>query len=460
MDDLIRRLRSALGDDAVLDAHDVARRSAGVRRKDTLKAALLVRPRDTQEVSTTMRLCHQANVAVVPQGGLTGLVRGADAAPTEVILSLERMRGIEAIDPLSRTVTVQAGVTLQALQEAIEPHQLAFPLDLSARGSCTIGGNVATNAGGNRVIRHGMMRDMVLGLEVVLADGTVIDARNRLIKNNAGYDIKQLFIGSEGTLGIVTRAVLRLSEKPVSQQVALLAVASFEKLALLLKHMHRALGGSLSAFEVMWPEFYEVVTTAPARSRPPLARGHGYYVLVEGQGGDPDADDARFEATLVRAGSDELIIDAVLARSQAERDALWAIREDTGQLRRFEPISVFDVSLPIPAMPAYVDGVRRALTTRAENARCFVFGHLGDGNLHVVVAGAGGDRDAVAQVERIVYGPLAEIGGSISAEHGIGLEKKAHLGISRSSEEIALMRRLKHALDPHGILNPGKVIDV
>ncbi|MFL6622399.1 MAG: FAD-binding oxidoreductase [Sulfurifustaceae bacterium] len=460
MDDLIRRLRSALGDDAVLDAHDVARRSAGVRRKDTLKAALLVRPRDTQEVSTTMRLCHQANVAVVPQGGLTGLVRGADAAPTEVILSLERMRGIEAIDPLSRTVTVQAGVTLQALQEAIEPHQLAFPLDLSARGSCTIGGNVATNAGGNRVIRHGMMRDMVLGLEVVLADGTVIDARNRLIKNNAGYDIKQLFIGSEGTLGIVTRAVLRLSEKPVSQQVALLAVASFEKLALLLKHMHRALGGSLSAFEVMWPEFYEVVTTAPARSRPPLARGHGYYVLVEGQGGDPDADDARFEATLVRAGSDELIIDAVLARSQAERDALWAIREDTGQLRRFEPISVFDVSLPIPAMPAYVDGVRRALTTRGENARCFVFGHLGDGNLHVVVAGAGGDRDAVAQVERIVYGPLAEIGGSISAEHGIGLEKKAHLGISRSSEEIALMRRLKHALDPHGILNPGKVIDV
>jgi len=453
-----QELRSLLGADGVLETPELAQRSAGLRRRDSLQAALLLRPRTTEEVAAVMRVCDREGLAIVPQGGLTGLVRGADAAPTEVILSLERMRAIEAVDPLSRTVVAQAGVTLQALQEEVEKHGLIFPLDLGARGSCTLGGNLATNAGGNRVIRYGMTRDMVLGIEVVLADGTIVNNLNRLIKNNAGYDLKQLFIGSEGTLGIITRAALRLWEKPLSEQVALTAVASFDKLPLLLRHVERHLGGSLSAFEVMWPEFYDLVTTLPAPSRPPLAGGYAHYVLVEAQGGDA-AGAAGLQTALEQALDAKLIADAVVAQSQAERNALWAIREDTGQTRRFEPLFVFDVSLPIPAMPAYVDGVRQALSARWPEARCFVFGHLGDGNLHLVAAVGNNAPETRSAVERLVYEPLAAVGGSISAEHGIGLEKKDYLRMTRSGEEVALMRRLKHALDPRALLNPGKIID-
>ena len=209
---------------------------------------------------------------VVTQGGLTGLVHGADAAPTEVILSMERMRAIEAIDPVQRTAVVQAGVVLQTLQEAVDAHDLSFPLDLGARGSATVGGNAATNAGGNRVIRYGMTRDMILGLEVVLADGTVVSSMNHLIKNNTGYDLKQVFIGSEGTLGVITRLVLRLREKPAAQDVAIVAVPDFDCLPKLLKHMDRSLGGSLSAFEVMWQSFYRLVTSAPAKGKPPVGQ--------------------------------------------------------------------------------------------------------------------------------------------------------------------------------------------
>jgi FAD/FMN-containing dehydrogenase len=455
----IEELRSLLGADGVLEPPELAQRSAGLRRRDTLQAGLLVRPRHTKEVAAVLRICQRAGWPVVPQGGLTGLVRGADAAPNEVILSLERMRRIETIDPVSRTVIVQAGATLQALEEEVERHGLMFPLDLGARGSCTIGGNLATNAGGNRVIRYGMMRHMVLGVEAVLADGTVIDGLSRLIKNNVGYDIKQLFIGSEGTLGIITRAALRLWEKPPREDVALAAVSSFDALPLLLRHMEGRLGGSLSAFEVMWPEFYELVTSPPARSRPPLARGQAHYVLIEAQGGDAAAPDAGLGRAMEEALERRLITDAVVARSDAERQALWAIRNDTGQTRRFEPLSVFDVSLPISAMAAYVDGVRRALSDRWPAARCFVFGHMGDSNLHLVTAVGDDSVVARAAIEHLIYAPLAAVGGSISAEHGIGLDKKGHLALTRSHEEIALMRRLKYALDPRALLNPGKIID-
>ena len=262
--DTIDALRAIVGETGVLSAADIATRSAGMLRPDTLKARALVRPKDTEEVSKVVGWCHDNGMRIVTQGGLTGLVHGADASPEEVIVSMERMRAIEAIDPVQRVAVVQAGVTLQALQEAVEQHDLSFPLDLGARGTATLGGNAATNAGGNRVIRYGMMRDMILGLEVVLADGTIVSSMNRLIKNNAGYDLKQVFVGSEGTLGIITRLVLRLREKPRSQDVAIVAVPTFEALTKLLKHIDSALGGSLSAFEVMWQSFYRLVTSPPA----------------------------------------------------------------------------------------------------------------------------------------------------------------------------------------------------
>jgi FAD/FMN-containing dehydrogenase len=454
---LVARLRKALPADALVAGEALAGRTEDRMRQRPLRSPLLLRPGSTGEVSTALALCHGAGQPVVTHGGLTGLVHGADTTEADVVLSLERMRRIESIDPVQRVATVEAGVTLQQLQEAADEQGMAFPLDLGARGSATLGGNASTNAGGNRVLRFGMMREMVLGLEVVLADGTVIPAMNRLIKNNSGFDLKQLFIGAEGTLGVITRLVLRLREKPARQDVAFAAVPGFDALAALLKHMDRALGGALSAFEVMWPEFYELVTTPPATGRAPVAHGSPFYVLIESMGGGSEGDGALFQAAFETAVEDGLVSDAVVAKSQAEIAAIWALRDDVLQAARWGLPYVFDVSLPIADMPAYVEKVKAGLRASWPGVRAYVFGHLGDGNLHVVISPEGLPSDARAAVERIVYAPLEQVGGAISAEHGIGLEKKAWLPISRSPAEIALMRTLKSTMDPKGILNPGRV---
>jgi FAD/FMN-containing dehydrogenase len=390
-------------------------------------------------------------------GGLTGLVQGATAGPGEIGLSLERMNRIEELDAVGRTMRVEAGATLQQVQEAAGREGLQFPLDLGARGSAAIGGNAATNAGGNRVIRYGMMREMVLGLEAVLADGTVIPALNRMIKNNAAYDLKQLFIGTEGTLGVVTRLVLRLRPLPFSSQTALLGCTGLAQVTALLGRLDALLGGALSSFEVMWREFFALVTNPPAQGRDPLGGSYPFYVIVEAQGGDPEGDPARFEAALSAVAEEGHYDDAVIASSVAQRDAIWSLRDDVVQLFRLGHPFVFDVSLPVAEMEGYVAEVHAGFTERLPGERCFTFGHLGDGNLHFVVVGPAGP-EARPQVEEIVYRPLAARAGSISAEHGIGLEKKPWLSLSRSEAEIALMRRLKQSLDPRGILNPGRVI--
>ena len=349
---------------------------------------------------------------------------------------------------------------MQALQEAAEAQDLMFPLDLGARGSATLGGVASTNAGGNRVIRYGMTREMVLGLEVVLADGTVVDAMNQQIKNNTGYDLKHWFIGAEGTLGIITRLVLRLRERPMATNVALVACNDFDAVARLLKHMDRALGGSLSAFEVMWPEFYALVTSPPAQARPPLPQGHAFYVLVESQGAGGALDTPRFQAALASAMEDGLVADAALAQSEADGRAFWALRDSVELVFQGGTPIAFDVSLPIGEMQAYIDGLRGALPAAVGGPhQLYVFGHLGDGNLHVILQVPAADAAAArARVEPLVYGRLQALRGSISAEHGIGLEKKAYLGISRSPQELALMRTLKAALDPRNLLNPGKLL--
>jgi FAD/FMN-containing dehydrogenase len=454
MNTLLRDLEAALG------PQGLATGGAAVEQAYSRWAVLgtplaIARPRSTAEVSRVLRAAHAAGAAVVPWGGRTGLVEGA-VADGAVALSLERMAAVEEIDRAGSTMTVQAGCVLEAACAAAEAADLFLPQDLGARGSATIGGMISTNAGGNRVLRYGMMREMVLGLEAVLADGTVVTSLNRLIKNNTGYDLKQLFIGSEGTLGVVTRAVLRLRPRPASQNAAFLAVDSFAALPKLLRTLEAALAGSLSAFEVMWPEFYDRVTTEPAKGRPVVPQGSAYYVLTEMLGSDPEADAARFEAVLAAAMEAGLAADAVIAKSQAERDRFWALRDDVGQLSRGAPLVAFDISLPISEMEAYVADLRRAFSDRWPAAVLTVFGHLGDGNLHIITDVGG--RDAHHALERMVYAPLEAIGGSISAEHGIGLQKREYLGISRSAPEIALMRVLKTALDPKGVLNPGKVL--
>jgi FAD/FMN-containing dehydrogenase len=452
---LIDALVDALGADRILLNDDVTSRSAGIWRSDSIQATVLVRPRTTEEVSQAMALCHARDQTVIVHGGLTGLVESALSKSSDVVISLERMGEIEAINPLERTVVVQSGVVLQTLQETVAEHGLMFPLDLGARGSCTIGGNISTNAGGNRVIRYGMTRDMVLGLEVVLADGTVVSSMNQMIKNNAGYDLKQLFIGSEGTLGIVTRAVLRCRSLVDTQPTMLVGVESFNKLTHFLQHMDTGLRGNLSAFEVMWNNYYTLVSTPPAQNQPPLAQNYPYYVLVEAMG----SDDSLVEQVLAEALEAELIADAVLAKSENQRQQIWALRDDVEQAFQYAPVFIFDVSLRIPFMEEYVKEVDAGLSQAFAEVRNFTLGHMGDGNLHFLVSVGDGSDETRRKVERCVYEPLASIGGSVSAEHGVGLEKKPYLNICRSAEEIELMRCVKHALDPKGLLNPGKIFD-
>ena len=459
MSELLAALGQVVGKGGLLTGGDVASRASGIWRSEGIKVQAIVRPRSTEEVSRVLAICNQAGQPVVAHGGLTGLVEGAVTAPSEVVLSLERMNAIEAIHPGERTMTVQAGAVLEAVQDAAEAHGLMFPLDIGGRGSCTVGGNIATNAGGNRVIRYGMTRDMVLGIEAVLADGTAVEAMNQMIKNNAGYDLKQLFIGSEGSLGVVTRAVLRLREKPRSQETMLVAVDSFDKVAALLKAMDAKLGGTLAAFEVLWNNFYRLVTTPPAMQRPPLSQDYPYYALIEAMGGDPDADQARLQAAFESAYAEGLIADAVLASSEAQRRELWALRDDVEQVHQHKPMFIFDVSLRLSKMEAYVAEVNRRLEAAFGSYVNYTFGHIGDGNIHFGTS-AGSDESAHDAVKQAVYEPLAAIGGSISAEHGVGLDKKKYLHLSRNADEIALMRTLKRALDPKGILNPGKIFDL
>jgi FAD/FMN-containing dehydrogenase len=304
-----------------------------------------------------------------------------------------------------------------------------------------------------------MTREQVLGIEAVLADGTVISAMKDVIKNNTGYDLKQLFVGSEGTLGIVTRAVLRLRPLPRSQNTALVAFERFEQVAAFLQAMDTALGGTLSAFEVMWDDFYHVIVGTGKKHGQPLDPTYAFYVLVESTGGNEESDRTQFEAALATAFEQGLAADAVIAQSKQQRADLWAIRDDIeGLVKKLHPPMAFDISLRIPLLEEYVQEVRSGLTALWPAARMVTFGHLGDGNIHLVISIGSLEPADVQRVEKTVYEALGRRGGVISAEHGIGLEKRDYLGHSRSPEEIALMRTLKGALDPKNILNPGKII--
>ncbi|RJG00039.1 FAD-binding oxidoreductase [Noviherbaspirillum saxi] len=451
---LLDTLRGIVGPAGLLAGDELRAR----QKPQQLHAYALVRPASTAEVSAVLAACHAAGVAVVPQGGLTGLVHGADAQAHEVILSLERMNRLEPVDITQRVLVAEAGVILEQAQAAAEAAGLLFPVDLGARGSATLGGMVATNAGGNSVIRYGMMRNNVHGLEVVLADGTVLSSMNQLLKNNSGYDLKHLFIGSEGTLGVVTRVVLRLCEAPAGRCTALLALSDFDAVGKLLRRLDHAMAGTLSAFEVMWQDFYQVVTTPPAQARPPLPQDHAFYVLVEASGSSTDQAD-RFAQILSDAMEHGLVADATIAQSERECQALWALRDDVRQLGRFGPLAAYDISLRLADTATYVETVRTSIQARWPDAQLRAFGHLGDGNVHVAVHVPDMNTADRAELDGLVYTPLQALNGAVSAEHGIGIEKKAWLGLSRTPAELALMLLLKQSLDPKGVLNPGRVVD-
>lgn len=459
---LLDALVAALGADGVLTGAAVQERATSWIDSTPLQALAIVRPCTTTEVATVLHLCLAARQPVVTFGGGTNLVSATRTTLQDLVLSLERMSAVVEVDAVNQTMTVQAGAPLQRVQEEAAAHGLFFPLDLAARGSATIGGCIAMNAGGVRVLRYGMMRDLVLGLEAVLVDGTVLTSLNAMLKNNAGYDLKQLFIGSEGTLGVITQAVLRLFPAPRTHITTLLAMDEFAQVTALLPLLQRDLGGALASFEVMWNDYYRLTTTPPALGKLPLAQEYAYYVLVEALGGSERHDRQRFEAALDHAAHEGLFDNAVIARTAQQRADLWRIRENSEQIERQHHLTFgYDVSLPIGAMEEYVEDVRSGVELYfGEQARCWVYGHLGDGNLHINVWAPQLQPEDADRVAQIVYRPLAALGGSISAEHGIGLDKKAYLSLCRTPQEIATMRLLKRTFDPPNILNPGKIFDL
>ncbi|MVW72818.1 FAD-binding oxidoreductase [Bordetella sp. 15P40C-2] len=451
-------LLNRFGPTSVLLGEDVRERPVSKQIVSGCEALALLRPADTQELASMVRFCVEHELPMVPRAGMTGLVGGTVTSPDEVSLSLERMNRVVSVDRDAQTAVVQAGTPLQAIHEAVQAHGMQFPLDLGARGSATIGGMLSTNAGGNKVLRYGMTRDLVLGLEVVLPDGQIMNSMYRLLKNNTGLDLKQLYIGTEGTLGIITQAVLRLFPSTDDRHAALCAFESFDAMVQMLNLMRAHAGPALSSYEVMWNAYYALVTQ-PGRLRAPLSRDYPLYALIECEypaQGRSAQNGERFAQTLQTAMEQGLVIDAVIAQSESERGALWRLRDEVHYIRTLSPIYTFDVSLPIGQMQAYLRSLRSELRARWPDAVFIVYGHVGDGNLHLAISCGGKEDDHT--IEQLVYEPLAAIGGSVSAEHGIGLYKKPYLQFSRNPVELAVMRSVKAALDPKNLMNPGKIL--
>ena len=460
--DLVTRLSAVVGERYVLTGDAIGEHyRVDVTRKHKSDPAILVKPATTEEVSKVVQLTTAAGIPVTVIGGQTGTVGSAVPTDGGLALSLERMNRIVEIDRLSMTMTVEAGCILQIAQETAEAEGTLLPLDLGARGSAMIGGVIGTNAGGNRVLRWGMMRDMVIGLEAVLADGTVVSSLTKMLKDNAGYNWKHLLIGSEGTLGIVTRAVLRLRPLPTSRQTALVATESFEQAITVLRRLEVALSGRLSSFELMWSNFFATMTEGQLSQRPrPMALGHGFYVIVEAMGGDETYDLAQFERTLMGLIEEGVVTDAVIAQSERERESIWAVREDmTPGLAPLRPFTSYDVSMGVGDMPAFVASAQENMARAYPTAKILFYGHAGDGNLHAIVSTGQLDADIQHGFDTAIFDAVREVGGSIAAEHGIGVSRAPFLAWTRSASELALMCTLKDALDPRNLLNPGKVLD-
>lgn len=424
------------------------------RGKPSFPPRFILRPGTTAEVSACLAACNDFAQPLVVHGGQTGLSGGHRIARGEGVLSLQRLGAMGDVDRDGNTILVSAGVPLQRVQEAADAADRLFGVDIGSRGTATIGGNIATNAGGIRVLRYGMFRAQVAGLETVLADGTIVSSLRGLDKDNTGYDLNQLFIGSEGTLGVVTQALLRLHPKPVAAANAFLAVPSLAAALSLLERLRNAMGRALSAFELMLPDAFDGVVEFLGTPRPVEAEAP-FYVLTEVQAWREDDTIDSFTQCLMGALEDGLALDAVVSQSMREYQTLWDIRDSCSDYcRSLDQISSGDLSVPVARMQAFLEESQTAISAIDPDTRFLVFGHLGDGNLHYVIR-----TPRAAQAIDTAYRLAAAHGGSISAEHGIGVDKKPWLALSRSPAEIAAMRRLKAALDPNAILNRGRIFD-
>ena len=450
-------LTAIVGPDSVRSAADLATADPGVDPRN-LGASLMLRPRSTAALARALAYCNASGIGVVPQGGRTGLSGGAASRDGEVIVALDRFSQIESLDPSSRTAIAGAGVTLAALAERAAAHGLAPGIDLGARDSATLGGLVSTNAGGNAAFRHGTMRERVLGLEVVLADGSVLSELRRVRKRNEGLAIEQLFIGAEGTLGVVTRVALALVDRAGIPATALLAVASLDAAVALCDSARRHPDFDLQAIELMSGDHAAAACRATAAAELATLAAHPYLVLVEVSRPDAAAAATALVAWLESEAARGTIEDAAIAQNEAQRTRFWRIREDWAIDRERPGGLWYDVSVPLAALPRYVDGCRTRLASHDPALELVLIGHLGDGNLHLTVNAERPIRERYEEIAPLLTDELAALGGSFSAEHGIGLEKKATLRRLGSATRLAWMRRLKATFDPNGIMNPGKLL--
>jgi len=464
-DSFLARLAAIVGSEQVLaQPQDTAPYFTDWRRRYRSSAECVVRPSSAAEVSEVVRLCAREGVALVPQGGNTGLCGGSvpTGARREIVLSLARMNRIREIDALNDTLTAEAGCVLAEIQRAADDAGRLFPLSLGAEGSCMIGGNLSTNAGGVNVLRYGNAREQVLGIEVVLPDGRVWNGLRGLRKDNTGYDLKQLFIGAEGTLGVITAAVLKLYPRPSAGATAWIAVANPARAVELLARLRGRLGERLSAFELVSRACLDAVLTHDPGARDPLAARHAWYVLAElADSGEAAALQALAEQALLECAEHGELQDVALAHSEAQARALWRIR-DTIPEAQFRNVK-HDVSVPVSRVPELIERASAELEAEFPGVRIYAFGHIGDGNVHFNV----GMRDAAATedlirrqdaVNRVVYEVVDALGGSISAEHGLGQLKREEIRRHKDPLELELMRALKDALDPQGLMNPGKLL--
>jgi FAD/FMN-containing dehydrogenase len=458
--DVISRLKAVLGDGGWSDDPErLAPKLVEWRDRWSGTTPLLALPRSTQQVAAVVGICGEGGVAITPQGGNTGLV-GGQIPQGEILLSLEKMRAVRDLDPFDDVIVAEAGVTLAAVHEAALAADRMFPLSLASEGSATVGGLISTNAGGTAVLRYGTMRGLVLGIEAVLPNGEIWNGLKRLRKDNTGYDIKQLLIGAEGTLGVVTAASLKLFPVLVSRAVAFVGLKTPHDAIRLLARAKAETGGALEAFELMGRRGIGLVLKNIDGQREPLAGEHPWYVLIETASGEPSAAEAAMERLLARALEDDLIQDAAIAQTEAQSRAFWALRENQSSGQKREGAAwKHDVSVPVSRMADFIEEATRAIEAWAPDVRVVAFGHVGDGNVHYdVLAPAGGDQAAHAARRdagsRIVHDIIARMDGSISAEHGLGTMKSAEALLYKAPVEIEAMRALRAAWDPKRIMNP------
>lgn len=465
--DFLSRLAAIVGTSGLLTSpDDLAPYLTDWRGLYVGTARAVVRPANRDELAAVVKLCAEQKISIVPQGGNTGMCGAATPAADSdgIVICMSRMNRILNVDALNNTVTVEAGCILANIQQAAAEAGRLFPLSLGAQGSCLIGGNLSTNAGGVNVLRYGNTRDLVLGLEVVLPDGRVWDGLRALRKDNTGYDLKQLFIGAEGTLGIISAAVLKLFPRPRSQVVTFAAVRDPDAAVALLGCLREHCGDSVTAFELISRSCIELLLAHIPGTRDPLTEKHDWYVLTElGDAGDEAALQARLETALTHATEQSWVIDAAIAATQAQATAFWKMRESIPDAAKVAGLVYrHDISVAVSKIPEFIRRAGTALETAFPGTRVICFGHLGDGNLHYNAFVPGRDRaDAMARgatdVNRVVHDVVKALDGSISAEHGIGVSKRDELARCKDPLELELMRSVKQALDPHGLMNPGKI---